>query len=113
MTRERKPMNTNQPLSTDYETLQTASPTIRVAAVAMLLLTSNVVRAAETATITGITAPGGPFSVVALNTNGQVAGYFFDSDSLQRGFLWSNGTAVDLHTLGGTLSVVNCLNNAG
>jgi probable HAF family extracellular repeat protein len=104
-------MNMKQPLNTRYKTLETVPAVVR--AVALLVLMLNVASAAGTATITGIAAPGSPFSVIALNTNGQVAGYFFDLESSQRGFLWSSGAAVDLGSLGGTLSVANCLNNAG
>lgn len=68
---------------------------------------------AQTVNITPIVAPGAPFSVTALNGNGQAAGYFFDSESAQRAFLWSNGAAQDLGTLGGTMSVGSALNNAG
>lgn len=105
-------MNTKQPLNTKSEILETLPAAVRLIGVALALI-FNIAGAAETASITGITAPGTPFSIIALNTNGQVAGYFFDSESSQRAFLWGNGTAVDLGTLGGTLSLANCLNNVG
>lgn len=82
-----------------------------VALLALSLVTAGL--QAQTVNITPIVAPGTPFSVTALNGNGQVAGYFSYSESEQRVFLWANGTAVDLGTLGGSMSVVNALNNAG
>jgi probable HAF family extracellular repeat protein len=83
---------------------------------AFLLLTLSLLVThlrAQTVTITPIIAPGTPFSATALNGSGQVAGYFFDSEFAQRAFLWYNGTAVDLGTLGGSMSVGNALNNSG
>jgi probable HAF family extracellular repeat protein len=49
----------------------------------------------------------------ALNGNGQVTGYFFDSEFAPRAFLWGNGAAQDLGALGGSMSSGNALNNAG
>jgi probable HAF family extracellular repeat protein len=68
---------------------------------------------AQTVAITNITAPGAPFIVTALNHGGQVAGYFFDSEATHRAFLWNNGAALDLGTLGGSLSIAHALNNSG
>ena len=83
---------------------------------AIVLVTLSLVvtdLSAQTITITPIVAPGTPYSATALNDNGQVAGHFFDSEFAQRAFLWHNGGAVDLGTLGGSMSVGNALNNSG
>ena len=79
--------------------------------VAALLLTAGAT--AQALIITNITAPGTPFSVTALNASGQAAGYFFDSESAQRAFLWDNGNALYLGTLGGSMSAGYALNNSG
>ena len=89
----------------------------REAAWTALLLAISLVTAslpAQTINITSIVAPSTPFSITALNEQGQVAGYFFDSEFWQRTFVWNtNGTALDLGTLGGSMSVGFVLNNAG
>jgi len=67
----------------------------------------------QAATIENIVAPGTPFSITALNSTGQTAGYYSLSESSQRAFLWGNGVATDLGTLGGSFSIANGLNSAG
>lgn len=68
---------------------------------------------AQTASIQPIYAPGAPFSVTALNDHGHVAGYFFESESVQRAFIWRDGLAADIGTLGGSFSLARALNNSG
>ena len=92
------------------------SKAVQAAARIVALLALSLVTAglqAQTVNITPIVAPGTPFSITALNGNGQVAGYFFDSEFWQRTFLWNNGAALDLGTMGGSMSVAFVLNNAG
>lgn len=92
------------------------SKAVQAAARTVALLALSLVTAglqAQTVNITPIVAPSTPFSLTALNSSGQVAGYFFDSEFAQRAFLWSNGSSVDLGTLGGTMSAGYALNNAG
>lgn len=67
----------------------------------------------QTATIQPVTAPDAPSVVTALNDQGQVAGYFFESETVQRAFTWRDGVAVDLGTLGGSFSLARALNNSG
>lgn len=67
----------------------------------------------QAATIENIVAPGTPFSITALNSTGQTAGYYFLSEFSQHAFVWGNGVATDLGTLGGSFSIANGLNNAG
>jgi probable HAF family extracellular repeat protein len=62
--------------------------------------------------ITKITVPGAvSLTVSGLNASGEVAGYFQTVAGGQRAFFWGNGSAVDLNTLGGSMSVGNGLNN--
>jgi probable HAF family extracellular repeat protein len=68
---------------------------------------------AQAATIQQIHAPGTPFAVTALNDRGQAAGYFFESESVQRAFTWRDGLATDIGTLGGSFSLARALNNSG
>ncbi len=79
----------------------------------LALLLSGGTTCAQSVRIENIVAPGGPFLIIGLNTNGQVAGHFFDSESAQRAFLWSGGSAIDLGTLGGSFSQATALNNRG
>jgi probable HAF family extracellular repeat protein len=66
----------------------------------------------QTAAVTPVTVPGASLvSVTGFNERGHLAGYYFDSSSAQRAFILTNGVAVDLGTLGGTLNVANALNN--
>ena len=67
---------------------------------------------AQGASIRAIVAPGSPATVKALNDHGRVAGYFFESESVQRAFSWRDGVPVDLGTLGGAFSLANALNNS-
>lgn len=56
-------------------------------------------------------APSGP---TALNSNGQVAGLYFNyTTQVNRAFFWSNGTLAELGTLGGPLSFGYGINTAG
>jgi probable HAF family extracellular repeat protein len=79
----------------------------------LALLAGGSTAFSQTATIQNIVAPGTPFSVTALNANGLTTGYFFNSESSQRVFIWSNGAATDLGTLGGSFSAANAINRAG
>lgn len=65
------------------------------------------------ATIENIVAPGTPFSITALNSAGQTAGFYSLSELSQRAFVWGNGAAGDLGTLGGNFSIANALNSSG
>jgi probable HAF family extracellular repeat protein len=64
--------------------------------------------------IAKIMVPGAvSLTVSGLNASGAVAGYFQVPAAGQRAFFWSNGSAIDLNTLGGSMSVANGLNNFG
>jgi probable HAF family extracellular repeat protein len=53
-------------------------------------------------------------TAMAINDNGQVAGYSTDvSGFTTHGFLYSNGTMTDLGTLGGTFSAATGINSIG
>src|SRR6185295_15906778 len=95
-----------------YQILKAVQAAARTVALLLLALVTASLQA-QRINITLIVAPGTPFLATALNSNGQVAGYFFDSESAPRAFLWSNGAAQDLGTLGGSMSSGNTLNNAG
>ncbi len=79
----------------------------------LTLLAGSSTAFSQSVTVQPIVAPGTPYSVTALNANGQTAGYFFDSESAQRTFVWAGGLATDLGTLGGSFSIPNALNSSG
>jgi len=65
-------------------------------------------------TITNLTVQGtAALAVTSLNATGQVAGYWYDINGVQRAFGSTNGTLFDLGTLGGTTSVGQGINAAG
>jgi len=99
-------------MNVKYQISKAVQSAARTAVLLALSLASAVLQA-QTVSITPIVAPGTPFTITALNENGQVAGHVFYSESEQRAFLWSNGAAQDLGTLGGSMSSGNALNNAG
>lgn len=79
----------------------------------LALVAGGTAISSSAATVGNIAAPGTPFAVTALNANGQASGYYFQSESSQVAFLWSNGVATDLGTLGGTFSLANAMNGSG
>lgn len=99
-------------MNVNYLTANTDSTVARAALLLALSLATAELHA-QGINITTIVAPGSPFSATALNANGQVAGYFFDAEFNYRAFLWGNGVAQDLGTLGGSISAGYALNNAG
>lgn len=48
-----------------------------------------------------------------INDSGQVIGLAQNASLQARGFLWSNGTMIDIGTLGGTFTFPSAINNAG
>ncbi len=99
-------------MNVKYQLSNAGQVAARTAALLAFSLTSGSLQA-QTINITPIVAPSTPFSVTALNSNGQVAGFFFDSEFSQRAFFWNNGVAQDLGTLGGSMSAGYALNNPG
>jgi probable HAF family extracellular repeat protein len=83
---------------------------VRLASAALAILLYGGLASAQTANITSIAvANSTSVSVSALNNLGHVAGYYTDVNGAQKAFLW-DGSALDLGTLGGSISVANDLN---
>src|SRR5678816_4247275 len=83
---------------------------VRLAGAGLAILLYGGVASAQTANITAITVPSSTsVSVSALNNLGHVAGYYTDTNGVQKAFFW-DGSTLDLGTLGGSVSVANDLN---
>jgi probable HAF family extracellular repeat protein len=63
-------------------------------------------------TVTDLGTLGGSFSgATAINDSGQVVGNFMNADNQVRGFLWEDGTMIELGTRSGNFSYAFDINN--
>ena len=88
---------------------------LKSAAPLLLILTPEcLLLHAQPVTIVPIQGLGGSFfSPSALNSHGDITGYFFTGGFAQHAFLYSGGNYIDLMTLGGSSSAGNALNDLG
>lgn len=68
----------------------------------------------QATTLPGSLTTGFPHpSALSINDHGHIAGFVRTGASLHRATLWQDGSATDLGTLGGTVSIARAINNAG
>ncbi|HWV19161.1 MAG TPA: PEP-CTERM sorting domain-containing protein [Rhodocyclaceae bacterium] len=68
----------------------------------------------QATTLPGSLTTGFPHpSALSINDHGHIAGFVRAGASLHRATLWRDGSATDLGTLGGTVSLARAINNAG